>query len=62
MEISQQEDIPLSKCTMNKLLRYEKAQLKEQRETNFILWVNTIFTVLTGVAVLALTVYQIFFK
>ena len=31
---------------------YDKLQYVEHRETNLILWINTIFTILTGIATL----------
>ena len=45
-----------------KKMNYEKRQLEEQKETNTVLWINTIFTILTGLATLVLTVYQLFYK
>lgn len=37
---------------------YEKLQFVEQKETNFVLWVNTGFTILTGVAASILAYLQ----
>lgn len=37
---------------------YEKLQFAEQEETNFILWLNTGFTILTGLATVVLAVLQ----
>lgn len=35
---------------------YEKLQVVEQKETNVILWVNTIATIVTGIAALVLAI------
>jgi hypothetical protein len=42
------------------VVNYEKLQYNEHRETNLILWINTIFTVLTGIATLVLALYGFF--
>lgn len=31
---------------------YEKRQFEEQKETNMVLWINTIATIVTGLAAL----------
>ena len=41
---------------------YEKLQYKEQEKTNFVLWINTVFTVITGVATLVLAIIQYLHK
>ena len=38
---------------------YEKLQYQEQSETNYILWVNTIFTIISGVATLILAIISL---
>ena len=38
---------------------YEKQQFEEQEQTNFILIINTIFTVLTGIATIILAIIQL---
>lgn len=38
---------------------YEKRQYEEQKQTNIILWINTIATVLTAVATLILNIVAI---
>lgn len=37
---------------------YEKEQFKEQKESNLWLAVNTIFTIITGLAILVFTYLQ----
>lgn len=37
---------------------YEKLQFKEQKETNLVLWINTIFTIITGVGTIVLSVLE----
>ena len=39
---------------------YEKKQFEEQETTNLILWVNTGFTILTGITTLILTILQFY--
>ncbi len=43
---------------MKKLPNYEKKQLEEQKETNLILLINTIATVITGIASLIVMVAE----
>lgn len=69
MTQTQQEDIPLPMKTMKKLLDYEKQQTayeKKQTEAmnklGFWFILNTIATVITGVAASALMIIQIFFQ
>ena len=45
---------------MSKPKNYEKLNYTENKETNFWLIINTVFTILTGIATVALTIYQIF--
>jgi hypothetical protein len=33
-------------------INYEKQQVVEQKETNLVLWINTVFTIITGIATL----------
>lgn len=37
-------------------MNYEKQQVDEQRETNALLYLNTLFTVITGVATIILSI------
>lgn len=45
---------------MKKIKDYEKLQFDEQKETNLILWVNTIFTIITGIGVLIISLFEYF--
>lgn len=73
---TQQEDVPLSKKNMTKILEqekqqtvqekkqtgYERQQTKELHSLRILFWANTVATIITGVATFVLMVYQIFFK
>ena len=37
---------------------YEKLSYHEHKETNLVLWINTIFTILTGIGVIILSVLE----
>lgn len=41
---------------MKKQPNYEKRQYEEQKETNTVLWINTIATIITGLATLVLSI------
>lgn len=41
---------------MKKHIDYEKLQVREQEETNHILWVNTVATIVTGAASLIIAI------
>lgn len=45
---------------MKKIKDYEKLQFDEQKETNIILWINTIFTIITGIGVLIISLLEYF--
>jgi hypothetical protein len=38
---------------------YEKQQVHEQEQTNYILIINTVFTILTGIATIILSIIAI---
>ena len=35
---------------------YEKLQYTEQKETNLVLWINTVATIITGMAAIVLSI------
>ena len=39
-----------------KKVNYEKEQAEEQHKTNTILWINTVFTIIAGIAMVAIAI------